>query len=129
LRRPVPSGDPPLFVVGAAVQIWSKTARCDTALDHEEHHHDYQNNPKPPAYRQRKVDDQAIGPARMGGRPASRWASSPDRYGHQEFKCSKSTAKCEIAGLRAKERIEFIGKGRAGHYEFKKPVQADSRSI
>lgn len=47
----------------------------------------------------------------------------------RELKCSKSTAKREIAGLRSLELIEFIGKGRAGHYELKEPGQADSGSV
>ncbi len=47
----------------------------------------------------------------------------------KELKCSRSTAKREIAGLRERGLIEFIGNGRAGHYKLKEPVQADSRTI
>ncbi len=47
----------------------------------------------------------------------------------REIKCSKSTAKREIASLRTRGLIEFIGKGKAGHYRLKLPVQADSRTI
>ena len=47
----------------------------------------------------------------------------------KELKCSRSTAKRDVRDLKHKGLIEFIGKGKAGHYKLKEPVQADSRTI
>lgn len=47
----------------------------------------------------------------------------------KELKCSRSTAKRDLQSLQKRGLIEFIGNGRAGHYELVKPVQADSRTI
>ncbi len=46
-----------------------------------------------------------------------------------QFKCSSSTAKRLLSDLKAKGHIEFVGAAKTGHYEFKKPVQAVSRTI
>lgn len=46
-----------------------------------------------------------------------------------KFRCSDSTAKRLLDGLKKMELIEFDGPAKTGHYKLKKPVQADSRTI
>jgi len=46
-----------------------------------------------------------------------------------KFRCSDSTATRLLKGLIKSGLIKFVGPAKTGHYELKKPVQAESRTI